>query len=310
MFSIVIDGKTEINESFLTHPINDYAGIYVEMNPNNYAWFERFDKTWTWETKDGKYSYNFPDNYLGEDFLDEMTNKLEGKPNDNMFIRVYEKENDLRKTISVSRGRYPFTEFLAHIEMDRLGKENIKAIYADPEIDEDKKEEAILEFADSHNIISEDVEQIIRLLSAQGHNDESLKFTLNAVESIIRGIPLSPVMDNVTTDEYKSEWAEVQSDEKEYEYILNLISKYITDENPIKNIYLNVRANNIIKVHYENNDYKYFNIRTEMYTKNGKEWFISKDDITEVTMPWKFVTPNQNQIDNDADTSDLIPITF
>ena len=81
MFDIVIDGNTELNEKFLNHPINEYAAIYLKASETDFAFFERYNDIWTWETKEGKYQYIMHENYLAKDFIEDMKTKFNFKDN-------------------------------------------------------------------------------------------------------------------------------------------------------------------------------------------------------------------------------------
>lgn len=286
MMNFIIDGNTILNEETLNMNVQDCAGIYVHCNnEGDYAYFEKFDKTWVWENKMGKYDYHFPDTYTIKEFIEDMKNNELLHCDNNFFIRIYENSDDLNKFVMSAKGRIPYTEQFAFHELDKLKEFNLNQI--------DNEDEKI-EFIKTFDIIANDIKQIIKIISAQGHTSESIGFIMRTLESLFRMIPLTEV------DDCPDDWQEIDVDD-------NIRETYNVENADIEKCFINKRSTNIIKIEYSDH-VSFFDNRHFLYNYNGKLYFDPVTSIVEVEMPWRFVGPEIRNVENEEELNGMISL--
>lgn len=289
MTNFIIDGNTVLNEETLNLDIQKLKAIYVHCNDDgDYAFFNHVtmdDNIWTWEYKKGTFKYDFPDKYTVRDFISAVKYKDFLKCDDSFFIRIYENENDINTFVMSNNGRIPYTENFAIRELDKLKSYNLSQIK-----DEDKEE-----FIKTFDVISNDIKQIIKLISAQGHNSDSIGFVMRTLESLFRMIPLTEIDDDPV------DWLELDDADDESKKIFSV------EGSEVKSLSVNKRATNIVRVEYDTHT-SYFDNRAVLYNYNGKLYFDPKTSINEVELPWKFTPSKIEDVTNEEDIANMIPL--
>lgn len=298
MFDIVKDCYNEYDENLKKVKLNDLSAIYFCNNSNNnYLFFEKYNNFWTYENNKGKYDYKInDDNFTIENLVNQL---IESKLLENNFtIRVFDYINnqaDYIKFILPGKRKLINQELFGNYELSRLDSLN-SDLYKD-------NEEELKKFKNEMKIVASDVGQIVRLISAQGHTNETLKLTMTLVSNILANIPITDITDDEMS---KNDWVdfdEVENNEELKEY-------FKVNGLTIKTVLLNIRCTRIVKVIYTNNktndeEIVYYDTHARIYIDSDeKEAYFGELSIDEIEMPWAF-KPTEEVLFDEKNKEDM-----
>jgi hypothetical protein len=305
MFDIVKDCYNSYDEKLKSVKLKDLSAIYIKPNAKgDFLFFERFNDFWTYETKDGKYDYKIDLESTVEDLIEQLKNSYEFS-DDYFTIRVYdfinndENHPNFIKLIIPGNRKLMDQEIFGNYELNRLKELN-------EEINKEDSEE-LEKFLTQMTILSSDVSQIVRLISSQAHTNETLRFTMNLVSSILGNIPITAITDLDISEKDWIAYEEISRNDKIKEY-LELEDHEITD------MFVNIRCTRILKVVYKNTENEetftdYFDIHSKIFVnENDHKAYFNKESIENITLPWTFTPTNEVSITDETKKEDMIPL--
>lgn len=304
MFDIVKDYFNTYNDELKKVKLSELVAIYIKPNNENFFLFERFNEEWMYENKNGKFDYKIDKDATIEDLIENL--KKDCNFDEDFIIRVYsyinEKIPDFVKVIMPARRKLFNQEYFAEFELERLRKLNTELYKND--------EEQLKEFNKHMEVVASDVNQIVRLISAQSHNEDTLKLTMSLVSQILAGVPITAIDDNEICEK---DWITFKTANENDSNIKKYINLEDT-ENIVEEVYLNIRCPRIIKVIYKNN------ITSETYNEyydstniifvdpETKNNYWGENSIASINIPWNFEPIKEVMISDDDMKKDLIPI--
>jgi len=186
---------------------------------------------------------------------------------ENWFCRIYENPSDYMLTLQSNAGNTNSIQF-AKNELKILLNKTAKEFKNENELTEEQLKETLRQQED----LSENIIDILQLLTAQMHNETSYEFVNRMTNMLVHGVPIT----EITEDD---EWEEApvpSNNDNNNKYYVNkrceLISKLIKEDGSIKYEYIRARL-------YKNN-------------KDGKLYYNPELSPEEITLPW-FYKPTE-----------------
>ena len=302
MFDIVKDSYNEYNDTLKDVKLSDLSAIYIkpQKNSNFFYFFERYDDFWTYETVDGKFDYKIDNESTVAHLINQLKNTHDF--DEDFIIRVYgyvdEGTADYIKLIVPGHRKLMNQEVFGNFELSRLREVNSKLF-------EGNDEEA-LQFNNQMDVVSTDVSQIVRLISAQAHTNETLQLTMRLVSQILANIPITAIDDEPYSIKDWVTYKQVEEDD-------SLVRKNVAlDGYEIEEIYFNIRCTRIVKVIYKNietseTETHYYDTHACVFIDpESHETYWSQNSIENVDLPWNFTPVKEIMISDDKMKEDMI----
>lgn len=260
--------------------LSKLSGIYIKSGKIN-VWFEKFKNMWTYETPEGKFDYKIDDTATLETLINQLLEA--GTIKEGFTVRVYEYVNgetpEFIKLIIPGRRKLAQQEIAGNFELSRLRDINMNLYKDDPEMTE--------KFLAQMDVVNSDVSQIVRLISSQAHNEETLNLTMRMVSNILAGIPLTDITDDEIS---KMDWVDFDQVPESQD-----IKEYFEMEGyEVTKVYLNIRCTRVVKVFYKNlktneEEYHYYDTYERIFIDSTThEPYFGEMSIGEIDMPWTF----------------------